>query len=344
MRTVEAKRAAKEWVAANAAGWPGLRAAHLVGGVASMADDAPFPADKDVDLHLVFAEGSPLLAWDGPFEAGAKSIEAYRSAEAVLANPEMAHHLLGDGIVHDPLGLLAGLRTAVRSGYPRRRWVRARLDHERSGLAGAFALLPTAREAYGASGEVNLFGYTSTFATAALQVAALEAPRLGSRTFLRLRAALTAVGRRDLYEEMVDILGFSRVGPERVGQIVREGSEAFDLAVAVRRTPGPFRHKLQRHLRPYLVDTCLAMLADGHHREALARATALHLAAGDAVLDDGPEADKPLVAFRQAHLLKDLGLETAADRARAVDELRRVHDRIFALADDLVARNPAVVD
>ena len=86
------------------------------------------------------------------------------------------------------------------------------------------------------------------------------------------------------------------------------------------------------------------MLTYGHHREALAWATAVYLAASDAVLDDGPEADKPLVAFRQARLLKNLGLETAAARAAAVDGLRGVHDRIFALADDLVVRNPAVVD
>ena len=85
------------------------------------------------------------------------------------------------------------------------------------------------------------------------------------------------------------------------------------------------------------------MLTYGHHREALAWATAVYLAAGDAVLDDGPEADKPLVAFRQFLLLRDLGLETAA-RARAVDGLRRVHDRIFALADELAVRIPAVVD
>jgi len=357
MKTSDAKRAAARWVEAKAAGWPGLRAAHFVGGVTSMADEAPFPADKDVDLHLVFAEGSPELERDGPFaeileavhagvaiEAGVKSVAAYRSPAAVLANPEIAHHLLGESIVHDPTGLLAGLREEVRREYPRRRWVRARVDHERNGLAGAFALLPMARHAYGASGEVNLFGYTTTFATAALQVAKLTPPRLGSRTFLRLSEALAAEGRLDLYEEMVGVLGFSRVGPKRVEQIVREGAEAFDLAVEVGRTPGPFRHKLHRHLRPYLVDSCLAMLAEGRHREALAWATAVHLAAGDVLLDDGPEGDKSLVAFRQARLLKDLGLETAVARTQAVTDLRRVHDRIFALADDIAARHPAIVD
>ncbi|MDP9364432.1 MAG: hypothetical protein M3Q10_09460 [Chloroflexota bacterium] len=181
MKMSDAKRAAREWVEANTAGWPGLRAAHFVGGVTGMADDASFPADKDVDLHLVFAEGSPELERAGLFaglldavhggvriEAGVESIADDRSAEAVLANPEIAHHLLGESIVHDSTGLLAGLQREVRRGYPRRRWVHARLEHERNGLAGALALLPMARQAHGASGEVNLFGYTTTFATAAL--------------------------------------------------------------------------------------------------------------------------------------------------------------------------------
>ena len=35
--------------------------------ITSMADDAPFPAYKDVDLHLIFDSGSPTLAQSGPF-------------------------------------------------------------------------------------------------------------------------------------------------------------------------------------------------------------------------------------------------------------------------------------
>ena len=65
MDVQQATQTARCWVEANSGRWPGLRAAHLVGGITALADDALFPAEKDVDLHLVFAEGSPMLADEG---------------------------------------------------------------------------------------------------------------------------------------------------------------------------------------------------------------------------------------------------------------------------------------
>ena len=85
-----------------------------------------------------------------PLEARLKSIAEYGSAEAVLGNPEIAHHLTLDSVLYDPDGLLRGLQEQVRRDYPRRRWVLARLEHERRGLARAFAMMPAVREHWGA--------------------------------------------------------------------------------------------------------------------------------------------------------------------------------------------------
>jgi hypothetical protein len=330
MDAKQAKLTAKAWVEANLARWPGLRAAHLVGGITSMADGAPLPAHKDVDLHLIFVEGSPALRPAGPFAnlieapyggvaigAGIRPLAEYRSAEAVLANPEIAYHLTFDSTLHDPDGLLRGLRDAVEREYRRRRWVLARLQHERDGLAGAFALRPGMAAAYGASGEFNVLCYAMTYAAAALQVATLSPPRVGGRALLHLRDALAAADRVDLYEEVLATLGLTNVDLGRVEGIIREGAEAFDLAVAVRRTPHPFQHKLQCHLRPYFVESCREMLAEDHHREVLGWATSLYLITTDVILADGPAATKPLYAARRARLLAELGLDTADARATA---------------------------
>ena len=67
MKAAEARHRAKTWVAAHRDQWPGLQAAHLVGGLTTMPDDAPFPAYKDVDLHLIVDEDSALLTSGGPF-------------------------------------------------------------------------------------------------------------------------------------------------------------------------------------------------------------------------------------------------------------------------------------
>ena len=184
MNARQAKATVRAWVETNTDDWPGLRAAHLVGGITSMPDEAPFPTTKDVDVHLIVDEASAALERDGPgpnileisygglaIEAGVKSLADYASAEAVLGNPEIAYHLTVDSILFDPSGWLRALREPVRRDYPRRRWVLARLAHERRGFAGALELLRTVSETWGASGEVNILGYTTTFLAAALAVA-----------------------------------------------------------------------------------------------------------------------------------------------------------------------------
>lgn len=192
MNARQAKLIAREWVETNLDAWPGLRAAHLVGGITTMADDEPFPAHKDLDVHLIFDEGSPALQAPWPYmnvievsfggvsiEAGVKSCAEYGSAEAVLTNPEIAHHRTVDSILHDHCGLLRDLQEAVRREYPRRRWVLARLDHERSGMADALGLRPMVAARLGASGEVNILGYATTFLAATLAEA--EKPVFAAR-------------------------------------------------------------------------------------------------------------------------------------------------------------------
>src|SRR4051812_2498336 len=203
MNARQAKATTRAWVEANADDWPGLRAAHLVGGITSLQDEAPFPTTKDVDVHLIVDEATAALEADGPgpnilevsygglsIEAGVKSVADYASAEAVLANPEIAYHLTVDSILFDPTGWLRALQEPVRRDYPRRRWVLARLAHERRGFAGALELWRSVGTMWGAWGEVNILGYTTTFLAAALAVARLCSPRLGGGTLIHLRQHL----------------------------------------------------------------------------------------------------------------------------------------------------------
>lgn len=364
MNAGQAKQSARAWVEANRERWPGLRAAHLVGSITTMVDDAAFPADKDVDLHLIFNDGDPALHGGNPWlslieetyagimiEAGLKSAADYRSADAVLANPEIAHHLTVDSVLYDPNGLIGDLQAVVRRDYRRRRWVCARLAHERRGLAEALGLLASARAAWGASAEVNLLGYTMTFATAALGVASLQPPRMGSRTLLRLREQLARHDRLALYDALLATFGLDNVDPAGVEGYLREATEGFDLALAIReraKSPeaifGPFQHKLHRHLRPYFLGACRSMLTEGHHREALGWILPYHLATTDLILAHGPAAVKLEFATRQASFLHTLGLDTPDARIAAVERATGLYDEIFALADAIIAHHPEIID
>jgi hypothetical protein len=357
MDTRHAKRTARAWVEANLSQWPGLRAAHLVGGITTTPDEAPWPAHKDVDLHLIFDEASPALVPTGPFprpievayaglliEAGLKSVADYRSAEAVLANPEIAHHLTRDSLLYDPDALLSDLQPCVRAAYPCRRWVQARLDYERGGLAGALTLLPMARATWGGSGEAMVLGYTSTFIAAALSVVTLAAPTTGSRGTLRVRDVLQEYGRPDLYEAFLATQGLVGTNPKRIAAFLREGEAAFDLAVTVRRSPHPFQHKLHAHLRPYFVTSCQSLLDEGYHREALLWLTPYYHASTDVILADGPEAERASYAARHAAFLEELGMGSEAARTAKFEQANQVYDQIFALAADIVAHRPDIVN
>ena len=315
----------------------------IVGGITAMLDDAPFPATKDVDVHLVFTEGSPMLrptgafpnlvevTWYGlPIEAGLKPMAEYASPETVLANPEIAHHLTVDGVLFDPSGVLADLKGPVTRDYARRQWVRARVEHERSGFAGAFGMLQMARGMYGASGEANVLGYLTTFLVAALSVANLDPPKMGGQLFVRIRPLLESIDRLDVIEEILGCLGVAEMTREQAETYLAITAEAFDLAVAIRRTPHPFQHKMHSHLRPYLIDSCPEMIDAGYHREALAWMTPCLCSATDIILVDGKRADKARFAIQRDEFLRDIGFDSPDAGARKFALAGQIHHRVFA--------------
>jgi hypothetical protein len=355
MNAGEARAVAARWLEANRERWPELRAAHLVGGVTSMLDDEPFPASKDLDLHLVLDAGSPLLEQMGPIqnlieeefeglaiEAGPKSIDDYSAAGVVLANPEIAHHLTTDCILYDPAGLLAGLQPEVRRRYADRKWVEARVNREREGFEAALAMRPMGAAMYGASAEANLLGYAHTYLTAAMDVANLRPPQIGGRSFARLRQSLARAERLDLYDRLLAILGLAGMSPERASRLVDEAAELFDVAVVSRKTPHPFQHKFHAHLRPYVVDACREMIAEGNHREAAGWATPFLLSAADIIGVDGPNEARERAAGLQRALLEDLGLATADALDRRYEAMAALGNDVFWLIGELVRDNPAV--
>src|SRR5215213_6779082 len=91
----EVKSLARDWVAQQALQWPDLRAAHLTGGITALNDDDIFPAEKDIDLLLIFPEQSALLQTSEmplletqyaglAIEAGLKPMSWYRAPQTVL--------------------------------------------------------------------------------------------------------------------------------------------------------------------------------------------------------------------------------------------------------------------
>jgi hypothetical protein len=69
-----------------------------------------------------------------------------------------------------------------------------------------------------------------------------------------------------------------------------------------------------------------------------------HLATTDVLLAHGPEAARSAIMARRTGLLRALGMETVEARAAATERAKQIYERIFALADGIVAQHPGIVD
>lgn len=355
MNVMDAKGIARDWIAANGDAWPGFRAAHLVGGITAMEDNELFPVTKDIDMHLIFDDDSPMVQQQGPIpnimeaqasglaiEAGLKPVGEYASPEAILGNPELAFHFTVESSLYDPDGWLSGLSRAVIPRYADREWVDARMRHEMTGQQRAFGLRPLAQELLGPSGELSMLGYSSTFLAGAFSVAALRSPKMGGRVFVTIQQYLAALDRLDLHERLLAIFGLDRMSLPEAQALLDETGQLFDLALLRKQRPHPFDHKLHAHLRPYLVDSCQRMIDEGFHRESAAWMLPFHLAATDILSLDGATMEQDWAAQRQARFLNERRFGAPQLRDARFGEMEQLSTEIFVLCWTMVERNPAI--
>ncbi len=189
-----------------------------------------------------------------------------------------------------------------------------------------------------------MLGYRYTFLTALLCIATLRAPTSGSRMLLHMRDILADYGRLDLFDEAVNILGFSRLTEEQVEQFLREGAEAFDLAVRIRRTPISVQHKLNPHQRDHFIEACRVLIAEQKSLYAAAWLALYYLGATEVIRVDGDAQQKEMYTARQQRFLAALGLDTREAREAGLQSVTQLRKSLFELAHEMVASNPAIHD
>ncbi len=337
---------AREWVEAEGSRVAGFRGAHLMGGLNHIPKEASFPAYRDVDLNILL-EGAP--GWevrDLPYkglvlECGTVSPERYRSPDLVLSDPELASNLAVDSLLSDPEGTLAGLQAAVAKEYPRRKWVRARCEAERGQTLQALDRLCHASSSDDVVTGLWFFvnGLAGLIAVAALR------PPTNRRCLILMKQVLEAWNRSDLQEETLAVFGCAHMDRMQVESYLEDAATAFDRAIEVTRTP--IRNggwKLHSYVRPYLIQGAQEMIDEGYHREAMfwiATTLALSIAAIEL---DGPESIKSQFQAKAYQILCDMGLDTPQNVERRFRRAQALADKIWPVADDIVGRNPELVD
>lgn len=337
---------AREWVEREGSQTPGFCGAHLMGALNYAPRDAPFPAYKDVDLNLV-VQGAPggephEVFYQGLIlEYGTLDVERYRSPATVLSDPGLASNLAVDSILADPRGMLAPLQSAVARQYAQRRWVQARCASAKNDVLQGFQGLQLAVSPDQA--RLILWLYVTMGLTGTVALADLKPPT-HRRSLIQMKTLLEQYGRQDLQEEMLKLLGFAQLRSAQVEVHLQHMAEAFDRAVQVTRTPTPGSFKLRPHVRPYLVDGAQEMIDEGYPREAMLWIWFGLAIANGAIQADAPEDEKPHFQAMANQLYADMGWSTLQDVASHLPRARELADDVFRVADDIVHRNPEIVD
>lgn len=339
----------EEWVNKQAEQFPAFLGAHLMGSITSMALSDPFPTYRDVDLHIILKDDSNMpeenaeVLYNGlMIEAGFRQKKDYSSPEVVLADPVIASHMAVPSILSDPTGFLSQLHEVVSREYARRKWVQARCEAEKREALGKLETIshfpdPDPVTAF------ELLGYTSTYVAAVLSLASLKAIT-GRRSAIQMRHILESLGRADLYERLLKVIGIGQASREQAKRYLQDAAEAFDLAVKVKRSPHPFGHKMYAHLRPYLVGGSQEMMDEGYYREAMGWTMAFYGASMQIIKTD---ASSQLTSTMQAKFdvcMSQFVLDQVVPWKTRVEEAKAIFREAFILADEIIVSNPAIFD
>ncbi|MBN1867041.1 hypothetical protein JW916_07080 [Candidatus Sumerlaeota bacterium] len=330
MKVREAKQAACKWIEENAASYPGYKGAIIAGSANAMDPEAEWPATSDVDLWLMVEnpKATPRqkkILFEGVIvEAVPTRLAHFDDPEEVLGDPYKAHHFAVNNILSDPTGILSDVQKAVGPKFAEPKWVLERLR----GANGS------ARHKLTKVAEDPQVGRMMDFVLGIRNTAA-QCPlaKLRSPTFRKClvvaREILNSMGREDLYDELLDVLGtrhFSRSDAEALRDATMP---MFDRAVAVLKTPFWPDFEFAECVRPIAIGGITELIESGFHRESVWFALFIQTASMKAIKNDAPEDEKARFADQFMETLSAIGLTTPDDLAprarRGLDALDKIH-------------------
>lgn len=345
MRVGEAKAAARRWVATEAAGAPGFAGAFFHGAINWLADADPFPDGSDLDVMLVLDGELPptkigKFVYDGVLlEVSQLSRAQLGTAEEILGQSHLAGSFMGPGIIADPTGTLTPLQAAVAREYARRPWVRARCEHARDKALHGLRV----DEAAPFHDQVNAWLFPTGIATHVLLVAGLRNPTV-RRRYATTRDLLREYGHEEFYETLLAQLDPAAMTQERAAEHLAALGAAFDDAAAIIRAPFFFAADISARARPIAIGGSRELIARGLHREALFWIVATYCRCMAVFAQDGTPDLRARHDPGFRRLLGDLGIVTLDDLRRRQDALVTFMPRVWAVAEAIMAANPAIVD
>ena len=186
-----------------------------------------------------------------------------------------------------------------------------------------------------------LFGTSVT--THILLVAGLRNPTVRKR-YLAVRGLLDELGRLDIHEELLQLLGCAAISRTQVERHLATMTGAFDAAKRTIRTPVFFASDISDVARPIAIDGSREMIESGCHREAMFWIAATYSRCQKVLSTDAPPELRDQFTPGFQAMLTDLGITSFADMARRRDQVRAYLPRLMAAAEQIIAGNPEIDD
>lgn len=340
----EAKAAARRWVAAEATGIPGFAGAFFHGSTNWMTDDEPFPDGSDLDVMLVL-DGKPPPTKLGKFvhdgvllEVSHLSREQLGTAAQLLGQYHLAGSFQGPSIIADPADFLTPLNEAVAREYARRRWVRARCEQARD--KALYSPFDAAAQFHD---QVVSWLFPTGITTHVLLVAGLRNPTV-RRRYVATRDLLRDYGQEAFYATLLGQLDPAAMPQSRAAEHLAALGTAFDDAAAVIRSPFFFAADITARARPIAIGGSAALIATGLHREALFWIVATYCRCMAIFAQDGTPELRARHDRGFRRLVGDLGIATTDDLRRRKGAITDFMPRVWAVAEAIMAANPAITE
>lgn len=315
--------AARDWVVTEGLQIPRFCGAFLHGSILEKEEEALIPASSDVDLVVVLDDVDPplkpgkLVHRDALLDVTYIPLDSVRTPELVLTNYHLAPSFARLRILADPAGGLSALHLAVADEFAKPAWVERRVSHARENVLDK---LRAVHQPSPLHDRVMAWAFAAGVLCHILLVAALKNPTI-RRRYIEVRSLLDALGRRDVYEGLLEVLGCARMGPERVAHHLSRMTKAFDAAKRAIKTPFFFATDISDIARPISIDGSRELIERGDHREAVFWIVATYCRCLKILAADAPgEVGVHSQGF--AELISDLGIDSPEDlgrRAAAVE-------------------------
>jgi hypothetical protein len=266
--------------------------------------------------------------------------EDVRSPEAILGHYYTAVHFTRPYIISDPSGQLTAIQPVVAQEYSRRKWVHKRCEHAREQLLSSLTWL---RPGGSIDDQAFAWLFGIDFATHMVLVADLRNPT--HRTCLvAFGEVLARYNHRSLHERMLGILGSASMSRGQVEALLRSCADAFDVAQAIRTTPFLLGSNISDFARPIAIGGSQEMITGGFHREAMLWIGAIHSWCQTALHNDAPEEVRSRFTPAYKQLFRALGVSTYDDLEHRVEKIRQLVPDIWEVTEEIVDRNPSIID